>query len=139
VDNASYISARQTADQSWVPNTPNRTAALGLLYNQGPIQASVIEKYVGVRYGDSGDYYRLGGYGAADAAVNYNFGSFGSTVKNFKVGVTMQNLADRKSIYFLNGYSNSGSPLAYGAGPNGVPLLFTLPGRSFQVNFSASL
>jgi len=45
--NASYISARQTADQTWVPNTPNRTAALGLLYNQGPLQASVIEKYVG--------------------------------------------------------------------------------------------
>jgi iron complex outermembrane recepter protein len=134
--NASYISARQTADQSWVPNTPNRTAALGLLYNQGPIQASVIEKYVGVRYGDSGDYYRLGGYGTADAAVNYDFGSFGTTLKNLKVGVTMQNLTDRKSIYFLNGYSSSTST-AFGA--NGVPLLFTLPGRSFQVNFSASI
>ncbi|MDB6085757.1 MAG: hypothetical protein JWN43_3638 [Gammaproteobacteria bacterium] len=133
--NASYISARQTADQSWVPNTPNRTAALGLLYNHGPIQASVIEKYIGVRYGDSGDYYRLGGYGSADAAVNYDFGSFGSALKNLKVGVTLQNLADRKSIYFLNGYSG-GSSKEFGA--NGVPLLFTLPGRSFQVNVSAS-
>jgi len=50
--------------------------------------------------------------------------------------VTMQNLTDRKSIYFLNGYSNSSNfnPLV----SNGVPLLFTLPGRSFQVNLSAS-
>jgi iron complex outermembrane receptor protein len=133
--NASYMSARQEADQTWVPNTPNRMGALGLLYNQGPLQASVIEKYVGVRYGDSGDYYRLGGYGTADAAVNYNFGPFGSALKDLKVGVTMQNLADRKSIYFLNGYTNSNSTAF---GKNGVPLLFTLPGRSFQVNLSAS-
>jgi iron complex outermembrane recepter protein len=133
--NASYISARQNADQTWVPNTPNRTAALGLLYNQGPMQASVIEKYVGVRYGDSGNYYRLGGYGTADAAVNYDFGPFGSALKNLKAGVTLQNLTDRKSIYFLNGYSSSTST-AFGA--NGVPLLFTLPGRSVQVNLSAS-
>lgn len=133
--NASYISARQTADQSWVPNTPNRTAALGLLYNQGPIQASVIEKYVGVRYGDAGNYYRLSAYATADAAINYDLGAFGSAMKDLKVGVTMQNLTDRKTIYFLNGYSSSTST-AYGV--NGVPLLFALPGRSFQVNLSAS-
>jgi iron complex outermembrane receptor protein len=133
--NASYLSARQETDQTWVPDTPNRMGALGLLYNQGPLQASVIEKYVGVRYGDSEDYYRLGGYGTADAAVNYDFGAFTNTVKNLKVGVTLQNLTDRKSIYFLNGYSGSTST-AFGA--NGVPLLFTLPGRSFQVNLSAS-
>jgi iron complex outermembrane receptor protein len=133
--NASYMNARQTLDQSWVPNTPNRMGALGLIYNQGPFQGSVIEKYVGVRYGDAGNYYRLGGYGTADAAVNYDLGSFGSALKDLKVGVTLQNLADRKSIYFLNGYSSSSST-AYGA--NGVPLLFTLPGRSFQVNLSAS-
>ena len=133
--NASYISARQTVDQSWVPDTPNRTAALGLLYNQGPIQASVIEKYVGVRYGDSGDAYRLGGDGTADAAINYTFGPLSSTLKDAKIGVTMQNLADRKSIYFLNGYSNGSTPSGY---VNGNPLFFTLPGRSFQVSLSAS-
>ncbi len=42
--NASWNSARQVADQSWVPLTPDKTAALGLLYNQGPWQASVIDK-----------------------------------------------------------------------------------------------
>jgi iron complex outermembrane receptor protein len=133
--NASYNSARVTADQTWVPLTPNKTAALGVLYNQGPLQGSVIEKYVGMRYGDSGDYYRLGGYGTADAAINYSFGPLGSAVKNTKVGVTLQNLTDRKSIYSLAGYSG-GTSTAFG--PNGVPLLFTLPGRSFQVSLTAS-
>jgi iron complex outermembrane receptor protein len=88
----------------------------------------VIEKYVGRRYGDAEDAYPLGGYGTADAAINYLVGPLGSMVKNAKIGLTLQNLADRKSIYFLNGYSNGGEPL-----------FFTLPGRSFQVNLSASL
>jgi len=135
--NATINSARQQADQTWVPETPNRTAALGLLYNQGPLQASVIEKYVGVRYGDTGDAYRLGGYGTADAAVNYLFGESFGALKNAKIGVTMQNIADRKSIYFLNGYTNGGTPPGTNY-PNGNPLFFTLPGRSFQVNLSAS-
>jgi hypothetical protein len=49
----------------------------------------------------------------------------------------MQNIADRKSIYFLNGYTNGGTPPGTNY-PNGNPLFFTLPGRSFQVNLSAS-
>ena len=51
----------------------------------------------------------------------------GSVFKNGKVGVTVQNIADHRSLYFLNGYSNANNPL-----------YFTLPGRSFQVNLSAS-
>jgi iron complex outermembrane recepter protein len=133
--NASYNSARVSADQTWVPLTPNKTAALGVLYNQGPLQGSVIEKYVGMRYGDSGDYYRLGGYGTADAAINYSIGPWGTALKNTKVGVTLQNLTDRRSIYDLAGYSGSTSTAF---GPNGVPLLFTLPGRSVQVSLTAS-
>jgi iron complex outermembrane receptor protein len=125
--NASYNSARLTTDQTWVPLTPNKTAALGLLYNQGPLQGSLIGKYVGRRYGDVEDAYPLGSYVTTDAAVNYLFGSFGSVVKAAKVGVTVQNLADRKSIYFLSGYSGNGSPM-----------FFTVPGRSAQVNLSAS-
>ncbi len=125
--NASYNIARLDTDRSWVPQTPNRTAALGLLYNQGPLQASIIDKYVGTRYGGSEDTFRLGGYGTADAAINYSFGPSDWVLKNAKVGVTLQNITDRKSIYFYNGTSNGGEPL-----------FFTLPGRSFEVNLSAS-
>jgi iron complex outermembrane receptor protein len=125
--NASWNSARLTVDQTWVPETPNRTAALGVLYNQNSWQASLIDKYVGVRYGDSGDAYRLSAYSTADAAINYVVGPLGSVFKNGKIGVTVQNIADHRSLYFLNGYSNANNPL-----------YFTLPGRSFQVNLSAS-
>jgi iron complex outermembrane receptor protein len=136
--NASYNDARLQSDQSWVPLTPNRTAAAGILYNQGSVQGSIIEKYVGVRYGDNPDLIRLGGYGTADAAINYFFRpSSDMALKNAKIGLTMQNLTNRKSIYFFNGYTNSGATPPPGS-PNGFPLFFTLPGRSFQVNLSAS-
>jgi hypothetical protein len=77
----------------------------------------------------------LGSYATADAAINYFFGPLGSALKNAKVGVTLQNLADRKSIYFLAGYSAGTAPPGY---VNGNPLFFTIPGRSVQLNLSAS-
>ncbi|HEY4446055.1 MAG TPA: TonB-dependent receptor [Steroidobacteraceae bacterium] len=125
--NASSNSAHLTSDNTWVPETPSRTAALGVLYNQNAWQASLIDKYVGTRFGDSGNAFRLSAYSTADAAVNYVVGPLGSTLKNGKIGVTVQNIADHRSIYFQNGYSNANNPL-----------FFTLPGRSFQVNLSAS-
>jgi iron complex outermembrane receptor protein len=133
--NGSYNIARLTTDNSWVPLTPNRLSAVGLLYNGGPWQGSLIEKYVGRRYGDAEDAYPLGGYGTADAAVNYTFGPWMGALKNAKVGVTVQNITDRKSIYFLGGYTNGSTPPGY---VNGNPLFFTLPGRSAQLNLSAS-
>jgi iron complex outermembrane receptor protein len=133
--NASYNIARLTTDDSWVPLTPNRLSAIGLLYRGGPWQGSLIEKYVGRRYGDAEDAYPLGGYGTADAAVNYFFGPWGGAVKNAKVGVTMENITDRKSIYFLDGYSAGATPRGY---INGNPMFFTLPGRSVQLNLSAN-
>jgi iron complex outermembrane recepter protein len=133
--NASYNSAKLTSDQTWVPLTPNKTAALGVLYNQGPLQGSVIEKFVGRRYGDAENAYPLGSYATADAAVNYIIGPLGSTLKDAKVGVTLQNLADRRSIYFLAGYSAGTTPPG---DVNGNPLFFTIPGRSVELNLSAS-
>jgi iron complex outermembrane receptor protein len=133
--NASYNIARLTTDDSWVPLTPNRLSAMGLMYHDGPWQGSLIEKYVGRRYGDAEDTYPLGGYGTADAAINYFLGPWTGALKNAKVGVTAQNLTDRKSIYALAGYSNGATPPGY---VNGNPLFFTLPGRSAQLNLSAS-
>jgi iron complex outermembrane receptor protein len=126
--NASWNSAHSTVDDSWVPNTPDRTDALGLIYHSGALQASLIGKYVGANYESGITTVRLGGYGTADAAVNYDFKPSGIAVKDLKLGVTVQNIADRKSIYFLNGTTGGGASNLY----------FTLPGISFQVNLTAS-
>jgi iron complex outermembrane receptor protein len=132
--NASINSARLKSDDTWVPLTPNETGVIGLLFKQGPLQASLIDKYVGVRYGDAEDYYRFGGYSTVDASFNYLIGQW-AALKAAKIGVTVQNLTNNKSLYVLDGYSGSSST-AFGA--NGVPLLFTLPGISVEVNLSAS-
>ena len=133
--NASYISARLITDQTWVAATPDKTGALGLLYNQGAIEGSIIGKFVGRRYGDAEDAYPLGSYATIDGSVNYLFGPWGGAIKSARLGVTAQNLANRKSIYFLSGYTGGATPPGY---VNGNPLFFTLPGRSAQVNLTAS-
>ncbi len=58
--NASVNSAKVTVDQTWVPSTPDKTAALGLLYHHGGWQGSLMGKFVGRRYGDVGNAVPLG-------------------------------------------------------------------------------
>lgn len=125
--NASINSARTTADDTWVPDTAYHMGAVGVLYNHGPLQASLIDKYIGFRYGDSEDTQPLGGYATADAALNYTLHSIGFLTSG-KLGLTLQNLLDRKSIYYLSGYTSGGTPL-----------YFTIPGRSVQVTLTATL
>jgi iron complex outermembrane recepter protein len=131
--NASYNDARlnnnTATNDTWVPDTFDKKAVLGLLYHQGPIQGSLIEQYIGRRYGDVDDAYPLGGYGTADGALNYLFGPTGTWLKNAKAGVTVQNITNRKSIYYLAGYTGASTT---------TPLWFTIPGIAFQVNLSAS-
>ena len=126
VNSAKLSNPDPTMDGTWVPGTPDKTASLGLLYHQGGWAGSLMSKYVGVRYGDSGNSYRLGGYATVDGALSYDFGAATAAFKDLQVGLTAQNLADRKSIYDLNGYTGGGDPL-----------YFTIPGRSFQVNVTA--
>jgi iron complex outermembrane receptor protein len=55
----------------WVANAPKSSAALGVIYNRAQWYASLIDKYVGTRYGDVGQaipladsrkIYALAGY-----------------------------------------------------------------------------
>jgi iron complex outermembrane recepter protein len=126
--NASWNSAHINADDTWVPDTPDRKADIGLFYKHGPLQGSLIDTYVGARYGDAEDAYRLGGYSVTSAALNYTFLQSLGVLKSAKVGFELQNLLNRTSIYFLNGYTGGGTPL-----------WFTLPGRNVVFSLSASL
>ena len=124
--NGSVNSAKVTADNTWVPNTPDRTASLGVMYHHAGWQGSLTGKYVGRRYGDVGDTVPFGSYATVDGALNYDFGATIPGFQDLQVGITAQNLADRKSIYADNGTN-----------ANGDYLFFTIPGRSYQVNVTA--
>jgi iron complex outermembrane receptor protein len=126
--NGSVNAAHATSDQTWIADTPIRTAALGLSYGQGRLQGSLMERYIGMRYGNPENQNPLGGYGTIDGAINYVFLRSVGVLDNAKLGIQLQNLLDRTSIYFLNGTTAGGQPL-----------YFTIPGRSVEVTLTASI
>ena len=118
--------ATASLENTWVPNTPDKTAALGVIYHQAALQGSLMAKYIGPRYGDTGNTVPFASYVTVDGALNYDFGNVVSGLADLQVGVTAQNLADRHTIYADNGTN-----------ANGDYLFFALPGRSYQVNLTA--
>ena len=53
--NLTFNSAKQKSTGDWMPNAPQQTAALGVLYERGPLAGSLITKFVGHQFGDTGD------------------------------------------------------------------------------------
>ncbi len=124
----SVNAAHTKSDGTWVPDTPERTAAVGLQYQQGAIQASLLDHYIGFRYGNSEDTIPLGGYSTVNAAFNYDFAHTFGPLQDLKLNVTLQNLFNNNSIYFWNGTTVGNQNL-----------FFTVPGRSGMVSLSARI
>jgi len=87
---------------------------------------SLIDKFVGYRYGDTGQAQPFGGYAITNFAANYAFTDM-ADLKEIRVGLQVSNLFDNKSVYALAGYTVADS----------TPLYFTIPERSYMVTFSA--
>ena len=113
----------------WVPNAPNETFAYGVIYNQYCFYASLLDKYVGVTYGDVGQSERISPYSDLNAALGYTFGDNGGWLKGSSVKVDIQNLLNKTPIIALAGYT----------GWLGTPLYWTLPERSFFVTLEMPL
>lgn len=125
--NASLNSAKDKINHQWLPNAPDRTAAFGVLFDQGRWSASLLEKYVGVRFGDSGQTQRLGGYSAADLAASYVFEHPLAEVRDATLTFKVDNIGNNTQIYGLAGYT----------GQAGTPLYWTIPERSFELDVAA--
>lgn len=120
--NYSNNSAKKNSDGSWVDNTPESTDALGLIYHQGPMYASLMAKTVGKRYsGDSTDSL-LPAYTITNLSTSYTFKHVASWAKSAKVSLNINNLADKKVAYAFSDTGSTGD--AY----------FWTPERSYQVN-----
>jgi iron complex outermembrane receptor protein len=105
----------------WIANAPKSTAALGVIYNRDEWYASLIDKYVGTRYGDVGQTIPLSAYSTLDGALGYTVGQNGPTwLRNASLKLAVNNLIDSHKIYALAGYT----------GGAGTPLFWTIPGRS---------
>lgn len=128
--NGSLNRAIQTDDNTWNPNTPHKTATLGFIYSNGPIYASLVDKFVGKTYytANNNDDTVIGGYAITNFAASYTFDPHISDVKDFKIGVQLNNLFNNTTINALAGTT-----------ADGTPLYWTIPGRNFNFTVSADL
>jgi iron complex outermembrane recepter protein len=105
----------------WIANAPKSTAALGVIYNRAEWYASLIDKYVGTRYGDVGQTIPLAAYSTLDGALGYTVGQNGPAwLHNASLKLAFNNVLDSHKINALAGYT----------GALGTPLYWTIPGRS---------
>ena len=89
-----------------ISSAPTMTAALGLLYNDGPWAASLIAKRTGeVHQTDYDatkpalyDTYKTGGYTNTDLSVAYRFGPVGLGIKAFKLQFNVFNLLNQQLV-----------------------------------------
>jgi iron complex outermembrane recepter protein len=128
--NLTFNSARQNSDNSWMPFTPNKTAAMGLLYERGPLSGSLITKFIGRQYGTTGNKIPIGGSAQTDLSMGYTFKMVSPLVRDVRVGLQLDNIFNRTSIDGFYGF---------GADAAKTPLYWTMSGRSLfgtvQVDF----
>ncbi len=129
--NGSLNRAIQTTDGLWNANTPHKTAALGFIYSDGPVYASLVDKFVGKTYytANATDDTPIGGYAITNFAASYKFDPHISDVKDFKIGVQLNNLFNNTHINALAGTTVADS----------TPLFWTIPARNFNFTITADL
>ncbi len=127
--NGSVNSAKDKQTGLWVQDAPSATAAAGFIYNQDGWYGSVLDKWVGSRYGNSGQTAGLSPYNTLDLAVGYTTTEtlFGWLPPS-SIKVELNNVTDNTKIYGL-----AGATVA-----NGTPLYWTIPGRSVFASYSVT-
>ena len=116
--NGSGNRARSRATGQPIANAPEATAAGGVLYARDGFNASLLDKWVGARYGDINLRQGLTPFNQLDAALSYVVQRPG--VPPVKLGLQLANLLDSRKVIAFDLY----------AGARQTPLYYTQPGRS---------
>ena len=127
--NLSLNSAKEKDTNVWMPNTPKSTAAAGVIYNRGPVYASAINRYIGSRFGDTGETQPLGAYSVTNLAASYTLKRGPGGLQDTKLGLQLNNVFNKTDIYALAGYTGGAN----------TPLYWTIPGRSVMLTLSTGL
>jgi iron complex outermembrane receptor protein len=125
--NGSVNSAKSTTTHLTIANSPDSTAAAGLSYDSGPMHGSILAKYVGVRYGDDPELYKLPGYTTAQLSLGYTFKPSGDRPA-IRISGLIDNLFDHKGVDALAGYT----------GGAGTPLFWNTVSRNYALKVSAA-
>ncbi len=116
--NASGNVARNRATHQPIANAPEATAAGGVIYVNEGFNATLLDKWVGSRYGDINLRQGLSPFNQLDAALSYKVQRPG--LPPVKLGLQVENLLDSRKITAFDLY----------AGAKQTPLYYTQPGRS---------
>jgi iron complex outermembrane receptor protein len=123
--NGSLNDAKDKQSHQWVANAPEATAAAGIIYNRDGVYGSLLEKWVGSRFGDTGQTQGLQPYGVLNASLGYTHekGEGPAWIPPGSVKLVAYNLTDTHVINGLAGYTGGAN----------TPLYWTVPGRSVFV------
>jgi iron complex outermembrane recepter protein len=118
--NGSLNSAKDHQTHQWIANAPETTGALGAIYNQDGLYASLMGKWVGSRFGNAGQTQGLSPIFTLDGSVDYDLSHLAEGLDQTWVKVQVNNLTDVTKIINLAGATVQ----------NGTPLYWTQPARS---------
>lgn len=130
--NGSVNSAKDNTTGDWVPFAPDFTTALGAIYNLHGWYASVIDKWVGRTYDAAGQTFPIGSYAILNGALGYKFVSAQGWLHDASIKLDFDNLLNNTNIDMTPG-TTAGGTAQY---PGGVPLYWTIPGRSVFATLS---
>jgi len=124
--NATINRAKVTTDGTWVPNSPKGTAAGGLIFDHDGLSLSLLTKWIGPRFGESGDAQYLAAYATADFAIGYDLARMFPALRSAELRLKVNNITDNNKIINLAGYTVQDSTALY----------WTQPGRSAFLSLS---
>ena len=125
--NGSINSAKDKQTGLWIADAPAATAAGGIIYNQDGWYASLMDKWIGSRYGNPDQTAGLAPYQTLNLAVGYTTTEtmFGWLPPS-SIKIELNNITDETKIDQLAGTT-------VGQGNN---LYWTVPGRSVFASYS---
>jgi len=126
--NGSLNSAKDNITHQWLPNAPETTGAIGGIFSQDGIYASLLGKWVGSRFGDVGQTQGLQPVFTLDGSASYELSHLFDGITQTVIQVQVENITDTNKIINLAGYT-------VGAG---TPLYWTQPARSVFVSLKTS-
>ena len=113
IANGSIASAKDSVTGLWLPQAPNYTAALGLVYSGPRFKVSMIQKFTGRQFADGAQLVKIKPYSLGTASASVKVGPAW-------LGVTVYNVFDDRSTTKIGGSTGA------------APLYFFLPVRSYQ-------
>jgi len=113
-------------------NVPRNTMTAGVIYNQGPVYASLLAKETGARTSGAdaqGNPLHFGAYTITNFNSSYALNELGGWGKKASIGFQVNNLFNKQGLYASNGNDINTND----------PLFFVIPTRSYQLSLSLSL